>query len=254
MKLPSALSAPALLARPIAAAKSGIAALEAMRQRDRLALTGALLSLIIGMDLLVVLPIRDKRIAIESAQLASVNDEEAARSNRQTEQSAHEADLLLRQAQVTKALAAFGASGKRDESLRFLLSRTLQGLPVAVLSLRALNVEEMEIAPGSAPATADTAMAVAAVAAAPAAHADPAGAAATPDAPAPPAQTLLYRHRYELRVGGGLPALLSALEALEHNTRPLRIERVHLQADATGAIEASVVLMTLGPERTWLSL
>ena len=133
----------------------------------------------------------------------------------------------------------FGAAGQRNESLRFLLSRTLQGLPVAVLSLRALGVEEMELAP------------VAAEAGAVAAPAAPASAAVQTD---PAIPSLLYRHRYELRVGGELPALLVALEALEQNTRPLRIERVRLHADAHGALQASVVLMTLGPERTWLSL
>lgn len=239
MKLPQSLSAAALMARPIAAAKRACEVLEAMRQRDRLALSAAALVLIVGVDFGLVLPMRDKRVAIESAQLASSHDEEASRSSREAELHALKAALLTRQAQATKALAGFGAAGQRNESLRFLLSRTLQGLPVAVLSLRALGVEEMELAPAASEA----------------------GAATMPEAPASAAvqagtavPSLLYRHRYELRVGGELPALLVALEALEQNTRPLRIERVRLQADAHGMLQASVVLMTLGPERTWLSL
>lgn len=249
MKLPATRSTPAVLGKAMAAAKCGGEALEAMRPRDRLALSAAALALIVGMEFLVVLPMRDKRIAIESAQLASRHDQDSARTSREAEQQAHADALRSRQAQVTQALAGFGAAGKRDESLRFLLSRTLQGLPVNVLSLRALGVEEMEVAPAPAPAATDAnAVATAAAPASAGAQAD----SAAPDTAATP--SMLYRHRYELRVGGGLPALLSALEALERNTRPLRIERVRLQADTHGALEASVVLMTLGPERTWLSL
>ncbi len=247
MKLPATRSTPAVLGKAMAAAKCGGEALEAMRPRDRLALSAAALALIVGMEFLVVLPMRDKRIAIESAQLASRHDQDSARTSREAEQQAHADALRSRQAQVTQALAGFGAAGKRDESLRFLLSRTLQGLPVSVLSLRALGVEEMEVAPAPA-ATDANAVATAAAPASAGAQAD----SAAPDTAATP--SVLYRHRYELRVGGGLPALLSALEALERNTRPLRIERVRLQADTHGALEASVVLMTLGPERTWLSL
>ncbi|KNZ33511.1 MAG: hypothetical protein AD742_06380 [Methylibium sp. NZG] len=250
MKLPVALAGSTFLARPIAVAKGAIAALEAMRQRDRLALCAALLSLIIGLDFLLVLPMRDKRFAIENAQQASVNDEAAARSSQQAEQDAHAAELKARQVKVTQGLAAFGAAGKQADSLRFLLSRTLQGLPVTVQALRAMSVEETEV-------TAAAAAGIPADASASAPMAEPAALAlegTASDAPAAAAQTLLYRHRYELRLSGALPALLSALEALEGNARPLRIERVRLQADADGALEASVVLMTLGSERTWLSL
>ena len=259
MNLPFQLATPAPLARPLAAVKGGLASLEAMRQRDRLALTAALLSLIVGLDLLVVLPVHDKRLAIQAAQRDSADNEEATRSSRLVEREAQLVDLRARQARVTKALAAFGASGKPAESLRFLLSRTLQTLPVAVLSLRALGVEEVEVTPGGAQAASaanDSASASAsatATATAAAAAAAAAAETASVDPSATGAPTVLYRHRYELHVGGELPVLLTALEALESNARPLRIERVRLQADAAGALQAQVVLMTLGSERTWLT-
>lgn len=233
MTLPVSLAAPARLARRVHDA------LQAMRQRDRLAITAALLTLLAGIEPLLVLPLRDQRIALETLQRSSASDEETARAARQAEHEAQDAQLRARQARVSQALAAFGASGPRDESLRFLLSRTLQGLPVAVLALRALDVEEMEVAPAPEPAPA-------AVAVATGAEPDPAATAT--------GRTTLFRHRYELRVAGALPTLLAALEALERDTRPLRIERVRVQAAADGALEATVVLMTLGPERTWLSL
>ena len=228
----------ARLAPLIEAAKHGLEALESMRQRDRLALSAAALALLVGLDLLVVAPLHDKRLAIELAKASSARDDAAALASRDAERNAFEADLLTRQTKVAKALAGYGAAGNRVDSLHFLLSRTLQGLPVSVLSLRSQGVDEVEVAAVDPEAAA-------------AALAGPVASAPTASAPTP---SKLYRHRYELRVGGTLPALLKSIEALEHNSRPLRIERVRLLADAGGALEASVVLMTLGPDRTWLSL
>lgn len=233
MTLPASLAAPARLA------SRAVDALQAMRQRDRLAITAALLTLLLSIEPLLVLPLRDQRIALETLQRTSASEEATARAARQAEHETLDAQWRARQAKAAQALAAFGASGPRAESLRFLLSRTLQGLPVAVLALRALDVEEIEVAP--APEPAPTAVTVAT-----GAEPDPAAAAT--------GRATLFRHRYELRVGGALPTLLAALEALERDTRPLRIERVRVQATADGALEATVVLMTLGPERTWLSL
>lgn len=214
------------------------AALEALRTRDRLCLGGAMLALAVGGELLIVMPLRDKREAIEVAVLGGATDKDLASALRQSQRQQRDDALQRRSDKVAGALAAAGASAAPRESLRFLLTRTLQGLPVQLLSLRAAAVEEIAVEP-AAPADA-----VAVVGAAGAADAASAAAAAPP----------MYRHRYELRVSGALPDLLSVVDALERQARPLRVERVLLRADAQGALEASITLVALGSDRTWLSL
>jgi hypothetical protein len=209
-----------------------LAALEKLRSRDRRLLSGAMLALLAGLELLVVLPMRDKRLAIDAALLNSASDQQLLLA--QHEQALRERDdaLQRRSDSVAAALAAVGATAAPRESLRFLLSRTLQGLPVQVTSLRALAGEEIVVEQG-APSD---------------------GFAAEPSASAPQAPPPLFRHRYELQVSGALPELLAALQALEVNARPLRVERVRLSADAQGAVQARITLLTLGSQRTWLAL
>jgi len=209
-----------------------LAALEKLRSRDRLLLGGAMLALLAGLEMGVVMPMRDKRLAIDAALSTSESDQQQLLAQR--EQALRERDdaLQRRSDSVAASLAAVGATAAPRESLRFLLSRTLQGLPVQVTSLRALAGEEIVVEQG-APTDGVPADA----------------AASAPQAPPP-----LFRHRYELQVSGALPELLVALQALEVNARPLRVERVRLSADAQGALQARITLLTLGSERTWLAL
>lgn len=209
-----------------------LAALEKLRSRDRLLLGGALLALLVGLELLVVLPMRDKRLAIDAALLNSESDQQQLLAQREQALRVRDDALQRRSDSVAASLAAVGATAAPRESLRFLLSRTLQGLPVQVTSLRALAGEEIVVEQG-APAD---------------------GFAAEAAASAPQALPPLFRHRYELQVSGALPQLLAALQALEVNARPLRVERVRLSADAQGALQARITLLTLGSERTWLAL
>lgn len=209
-----------------------LAALEKLRSRDRLLLGGAMLALLAGLELLVVMPMRDKRLAIDAALSTSESDQQQLLAQR--EQALRERDdaLQRRSDSVAASLAAVGATAAPRESLRFLLSRTLQGLPVQVTSLRALAGEEIVVEQG-----------------APTDGVPPDAAASAPQAPPP-----LFRHRYELQVSGALPEMLAALQALEVNARPLRVERVRLSADAQGALQARITLLSLGSERTWLAL
>lgn len=209
-----------------------MAAMVEMRSRDRWLLIAAMLALLAGLEMGVVLPLREKRLSIDAALLNSEADQQQQLAQREAAVQERDNALQRRIDNVAAALAAVGAAAAPRESLRFLLSRTLQGLPVQVSSLRALAGEEIVIEQAAA------------------ADAVPAQAAASAAQPPPP----LFRHRYELQVSGALPELLAALQALEVNVRPLRVERVRLSADAHGALQAHITLLTLGTERTWLAL
>ncbi len=232
-----------MLAGLRAAVRQRYARLEAMPQRERLALAGALVALCFGADQLLAMPARAKRQNIEHALQSSASELEQARLAREAELRARDEGLTLRQRKVATELAQVGAKAAPRESLRFLLNSTLQGLPVSVTLLRALPGEEVTIAEGDSPQ------------AAPGAASAPAGAAsAAADAAAPANNRVLFRHRYELQLQAELAPLLRAVEMLENEVRPLRLERVQLRSTAQGELQANVTLITLGVERSWLSL
>lgn len=240
----TALNSP-MLAGLRAAVRQRYARLEAVPQRERLALAGALVALCFGVDQMLAMPARAKRLNIEHALQASADELEQARLARLAERQARDDSLTLRQRKVATELTQVGAKAAPRESLRFLLNSTLQGLPVTVTLLRALPGEEVTIT------SADTPEPAAAAAAAPAVAAT---ASAPADASAPANNRVLYRHRYELQLQAELAPLLRAVEMLENEVRPLRLERVQLRSTAQGELQANVTLITLGVERSWLSL
>ena len=226
-----------------------VARLDAMPPRDRYAMFAAALALLLGLEWLAVWPLQGQREAISQASSSEAQGQADARSAADGARLQQQADLDARGAVLDKALAAFGVAPSRGrggasagdalrgESLSFLLSRTLQRQAVRVVSLRALGVEE--VAPVNAPTDA--------VAEAPAAAASAGSAAEAQAAP-------LFRHRYELKLGGELGALTQAVQSLEQGARPLRIERLRIAAADGDNLHATVTLVTIGMERSWLSL
>ena len=217
--------------------------LEAIPERDRYAMLAAGLALVGALELMGVQPMRDKREAIQRAATAEAQSVSDAAAATAADQATQAADVTARLAKVEAELAALGVGagsgvgvgekGARGDSLSFLLSRTLQRQAVNVVSLRALGVQELNLAvPTDVAATAGTVVA---------------DAAAAPKA--------MYRHRYELTLGGEIAQLTASVEALEHGILPLRIERVRLASNGIdNAVQATVTLVTIGLERTWLSL
>ena len=223
--------------------------LEAIPERDRYAMLAAGLALVGALELMGVQPMRDKREAIQRAAIAEAQSVSDAAAATAADQATQAADVTARLAKVEAELAALGVGagagvgvgvgagvgekGARGDSLSFLLSRTLQRQAVNVVSLRALGVQELNLAvPTDVAATAGTVVA---------------DAAAAPKA--------MYRHRYELTLGGEIAQLTASVAALEHGILPLRIERVRLASNGIdNAVQATVTLVTIGLERTWLSL
>ena len=226
-----------------------LARLDAIPERDRYAMLAAGLALVGALELMAVQPMRDKREAIQLAATTEAQGVFDAAAATEAGQATQAADVTARLAKVDAELAALGVGagagagagsgagvggrGARGESLSFLLSRTLQRQAVHVVSLRALGVQELNLAvPADAATTAGTVIA---------------------DAAAP--SKAMYRHRYELTLGGEIAQLTASVAALEHGLLPLRIERVRLASTGSdNAVQATVTLVTIGLERTWLSL
>ena len=225
------------------AVKPWLARLDAIPDRDRYALLAAGLALVGAVEWMAVLPMRDKRDAIELAATTEAQGLADARATAESEHATQAADVTARLGKVDAELAALGVGGSRGESLSFLLSRTLQRQAVRVVSLRGLGAQELSLAvPGEAVGNAVTGVVTGAVA-----DAVPATIEPQPKA--------LYRHRYELTLGGDIDQLTAAVAALEHGVRPLRVERIRLASNGLDdAVQVSVTLVTIGMERSWLSL
>ena len=224
-----------------------LAWLDAVPERDRYAMLAAGLALVGALEMMGVQPMRNKREAIQQAAISEAQNASDAAAAAETDQATQAADVTARLAKVEAELASMGVSagagagagvgpggaGSRGESLSFLLSRTLQRQAVQVVSLRALGVQELNLAvPTEMAAPAGTVLADAAALSKP-----------------------LYRHRYELTLGGEIAQLTASVAALERGILPLRIERVRLASNGSdNAVQATVTLVTIGLERTWLSL
>lgn len=200
--------------------------LDALSRRDRLALTLGLIATAIGLELLVLQPMQARRLQIMASLQAAASAQQAQQAQAFDAQRAQQTavrDELNRQAQ---ALAALGLQTASRDTLASFLGRSLAGAPVRLVALKDLPVQPIAL---------------------------PSEAAATPGAP--PAPTL-YRHRVELQMEGPLAALTHAVDGLERNVLPLRIEQVRLASrDAQGdTLLATVVMTVVNEERTWLML
>jgi hypothetical protein len=212
--------------------RATIAQLDAMPQRERFALLMAGLAVLVGVEFLVVLPMQTQRQSLADMSLASAEEEARQQSQQAEELARQEEELNQRLAAANEALKALGVNaglvGTRGESLSFLLSRTLHDSPVQGMSLRALDAEAMSLGTRV-----------------------PDGEAA-PEAPAKPQR--LFRHRYVLSLGGEFGPVTQALNSLEGTLKPLRIEQVRLQGQPDGSVVATVYWVTMGLEKSWLSL
>jgi hypothetical protein len=210
-------------------------ALDRLSERDRVAVFAALMAIVIGLDMMVVMPMRDQRKATVEAMAATAQGSAQALADAAALRQSESSGLEQRKQQVDKDLAAFGLNNGLKESLSFMLARTLRNQAVTIQSLQVQSVEQLTLDVPTNPAVAVAA-------------ADPASASAENQHPP------LYRHRYELKLQSDLKSLAPTLDALEHDSRPLRVESVHLQALPSGAVEATVMLVTIGLEKTWLAL
>jgi len=211
--------------------------IDALPERDRRVLLVGVLSLLLAAELLLVQPIGARRAAIVAA--ATEQADETLAERERTEQARAEArnELDARAAKVERDLQRLGAEGPQGEPLALLLRRVLARHGVAVVALRDLDVIEVAADQPDTRAATEAPSDIAAAAA-------PGG---------EPPRTL-FRHRLELTLGGDAAALIQAVDALDRQARPLRIERVRLVAVHASATQAVVTLTVLGTQRTWLAI
>jgi hypothetical protein len=208
-------------------------ALDRLGERDRAAVLAALIAVVIGLDMLVVMPLNTQRKAMLEGIAATTQSNQQALADAQQQRQEQALSLDRRQAQVDKDLESFGLNNSLKDSLSFMLSRTLHNQAVTTQGLRALQVEEIKLDEPANPEVAE---------------------AAAPLDAIPEHHPSLYRHRYELVLHSEPKNIGPALDALENDSRPLRVESVHLQALPSGTVEMTVMLVTIGLEKTWLAL
>jgi hypothetical protein len=214
------------LARPLQA-------LAALSERDRVALLLAGLSLAGAAEWFLVWPLHAQRTRVVEAVHAEIQGvDDAARQAEQARGQA-QAEQEARARTLARDLDLLGMGEAGGHKLGELLARALAPQAVQVLALRELGVEEFQVDPAAntgAPAVAEG------------------------ELPAAPAARALYRHRFELRLAGEVPALLAAAAALEREVRPLRAERVRMASTDGHAVELTLTLVVVASERVWLAL
>jgi hypothetical protein len=209
--------------------------LDALSRRDRMSLLLGLIALAIGVEYLFVQPTGTKRQRVEAALHADSTSQADAQSHAAAETAAQLAATQTRGRELQAKLTALGLKGGTSsagrEPLAQFLARSLRQQGVVLVSTRGLPVEPINVAAaGDEPAA-------------------PAAAASAADAPA------LFRHRTELTLEGSVGGLTDAIDRIERELAPLRIERVRLAPrGSAGGVQATLVLTTINQERTWLAL
>jgi hypothetical protein len=200
-------------------------------RRDRHLLALAVLALVAMFELLSVWPLRERRLAAESATGAEIEQLRQAEADRVADLQLSRETLHAELARIDAELQRLGAAHARGETLSALIARALAGHDLQLRSLRALPVEDLAIE-ADAPAP---------------------DAAAAPEAAAAAPAMLLYRHRVELKISGPALPLLQSIDKVARGLKPLRIERVAV-TPAGGGAEATLTLATIGTEPAWIEL
>jgi hypothetical protein len=203
---------------------------DALSLRDRLTLALGGLALLVGAEMLLVVPLQDKRVLLARAAA----DDAAAQAEQlraaQAQRRAQWAELQARGVVVERQLAELGLDREASRNPSGFIVAAVHGTQATLVSLRGLPVESVSAA------------------AAPGVEAAAAAASA-------PVGSALFRHRAELKLRGQVQDLTLALGLLEHGVAPLRIEQVLLSAgDAGRTLEATVTLTAINRERTWFAL
>ncbi len=193
--------------------------------RDRMSMAAGLVAALIGLEVTVLMPMATKRNVIAQSVQAQTDSETEARTAARTEQQQRLDALTQRQKELEAKLAAIGLHQLHRDALADFVQRAASSQGAVLTGLRALPIEELQVA---------TAVA-----------ADPAAAAAPQ----------MFRHRAEVTIEGPAVGVAQSIGLLEHKLKPLRVESVQLTADPQGGIvRARVVLTTISQERTWLAL
>lgn len=239
--------------------KKWLKQINALPQRDRIALLAGGLALLIGAEFQLVMPTHDKRVALLNSQPGldplQAQQDQAAMEKQQAELARLQAELAKRT--PVQSVSTDGGS-PRDVFAALRQAMALQQVEViglkAIPADSAMKTKQSDSAAELDPAQ-DVQAAVDAASEALLGSADANAAVAPPVAPAP-APADIYKHRVELRIAGPLASVNAVLKSFEHDQPLLRLERVRLTASELkqGHIEALLSLVLISREKTWLSM
>jgi len=237
------------------AAERWLQRINALSRRDRAALLLGGLAVLAALEVQMVWPLRQQRVAMQTqqtdanqaqaqAQQASINAMQARLDALRDEWSQRQQSPVHRtRVDAPKALFAelresLLLAGVQIDALRALPDETHE--PLASNDAAAQPEPDESSQPDDEGSTGADQGAATDAAAAPAAK------------PAP----TLYRHRAELRVRGPLGTVATVLAQMEQNHRGLRLERVRLDATETadGQVVATFNFVAISEEPTWLEL
>ncbi len=220
--------------------------IEAMPQRDRVALLACGIAVVAGAEFMLLGPMAAKRALVAAAGDQEIQAAREAAAKTLADQQEQLLALQARAKALETELSDSGVTKAQGETVSALLGRALQSSAVKTVSLRSLPSEALKQDESAAAPAAAAAGTEGAAHGAPAAHG---GAPESATAARP-----LYRHRYELVLSGEPAALSASAALLETGLAPLRIERVRMAADARAAAQLIVTFGLIGAERSWLNL
>ncbi|HEX5311623.1 hypothetical protein [Aquabacterium sp.] len=228
--------------------KRWVGRVNALPQRDRMALLAGGLALVVGFVFQVTMPVHDRRVALLLTQpgIDPLQQQTDAMALQQKQ-----AELMRLQQVLAKRTPAQAVStqGGSPREVFAALRKAMALQEVEVVSLKALP-DDAPIKPPVAAAAASTAEVVDV----PAEAASDAGQVVPPPAPVPEAK--VYRHRAELRVAGSLAQVNLVLKQFESSGQLMQLEKVKLvpaEGDAR-QVEATLSLVLISQEATWLAM
>ncbi len=228
--------------------KRWVGRVNALPQRDRMALLAGGLALVVGFVFQVTMPVHDRRVALLLTQpgIDPLQQQTDAMALQQKQAELMRLQQVLAKRTPAQAVSTQGGS-PRDVFAALRKAMALQ--EVEVVSLKALP-DDAPIKPPVAAAAASTAEVVDV----PAEAASDAAQVMPPPAPAP--ETKVYRHRAELRVAGSLAQVNQVLKQFESSGQLMQLEKVKLvpaEGDAR-QVEATLSLVLISQEATWLAM
>lgn len=231
--------------------KRWLAKVNALPQRDRMAMLVGGLALILGLEFQAVMPVHDRRMALLASQPGSDPLQQQNEAQALQSKQAELAKLQQTLAQRAPMQAVSTLSGSPREVFA-ALRKAMALQEVEVVSLQALP-DEPPVKPPSHAEAASAPTETAPVS-------DAASDAAVPETPAPapsaPAEASVYRHRAELKLVGTLGHVNQVLKRFEQGNELLRLERVTLSPyeHDSRSIEATLTLILISQEKTWLAM
>ncbi|HET8693378.1 MAG TPA: hypothetical protein VFM33_01770 [Aquabacterium sp.] len=233
--------------------KKWVTKVNALPQRDRIALLAGSLALILGVEFQVIMPVHDRRVALLLSQpgLDPLEQQTAAEELQRKQEELAKLQLKVSHRAPIRDYTVQGAT-PREVFASLRKAMALQ--EVEVVSLNALP-DEAPVKPPM-PSSAASASGDDQTAAADSAASDPAVAAPVTAMPPKASEASVFRHRAELRIAGSLDHINAVLRQFEQSNQLLRLEKVKITPAEQDpkSIEATLSLVLISQEQQWLAM